>query len=67
MKILFENELGVADFHLPNKSSVLYVSECDIIAGNSYKRKLVRYRNVSLINETRDKAVLITVSLCYCV
>lgn len=67
MKILFENELGVADFHLPNKSSVLYVSECDIIAGNSYKRKLVRYRNVSLINETRDKAVLITASLCYCV
>lgn len=47
MKILFENELGVADFHLPNKSCVLYVSECDIIAGNSYKRKLVRYRNGS--------------------
>lgn len=67
MKILFENELGVADFHLPNKSSILYVSECDIIAGNSYKRKLVRYRNVSLINETRDKAVLIIASLCCCV
>lgn len=47
VKILFENELGVADFHLPNKSSILYVSECDIIAGNGYKRKLVRYRNVS--------------------
>uniref|UniRef100_UPI0037E7BE01 Fanconi anemia core complex-associated protein 24 n=1 Tax=Semicossyphus pulcher TaxID=241346 RepID=UPI0037E7BE01 len=47
VKILFENELGVADFHLPNKSCVLYVSECDIIAGNSYKRKLVRYRNSS--------------------
>lgn len=50
MKILFENELGVADFHLPNKSCILYVSECDIIAGNGYKRKLVRYRNVSLMN-----------------
>ncbi|KAK1887826.1 Fanconi anemia core complex-associated protein 24 [Dissostichus eleginoides] len=47
VKILFENELGVADFHLPNKSCILYVSECDIIAGNSYKRKLVRYRNTS--------------------
>ncbi|XP_028286504.1 Fanconi anemia core complex-associated protein 24 [Parambassis ranga] len=47
VKILFENELGVADFNLPNKSSILYVSECDIIAGNSYKRKLVRYRNAS--------------------
>lgn len=47
VKILFENELGVADFHLPNKSCILYVSECDIIAANSYKRKLVRYRNSS--------------------
>ncbi|XP_062276472.1 Fanconi anemia core complex-associated protein 24 [Scomber scombrus] len=47
VKILFENELGVADFHLPNKSCILYVSECDIIAGSSYKRKLVRYRNAS--------------------
>ncbi|XP_059190899.1 Fanconi anemia core complex-associated protein 24 [Centropristis striata] len=47
VKILFENELGVADFHLPNKSCILYVSECDIIAGNSYKRKLVRYRNAN--------------------
>ncbi|KAM7003444.1 Fanconi anemia core complex-associated protein 24 [Tautogolabrus adspersus] len=47
VKLLFENELGAADFHLPNKSSILYVSECDIIAGNSYKRKLVRYRNSS--------------------
>ncbi|KAM4573461.1 Fanconi anemia core complex-associated protein 24 isoform 1-T1 [Odontesthes bonariensis] len=45
VKILFESELGVADFHLPNKSSILYVSECDVIAGNGYKRKLVRYRN----------------------
>ncbi|XP_073328280.1 Fanconi anemia core complex-associated protein 24 [Pagrus major] len=45
VKILFESELGVADFHLPNKSCILYVSECDIIAGSSYKRKLVRYRN----------------------
>ncbi|KAM7397263.1 hypothetical protein PAMP_020248 [Pampus punctatissimus] len=47
LKILFENELGVADFHLPNKSCILYVSECDIIAGNGFKRKLVRYRNTS--------------------
>lgn len=49
MKIIFETELGVADFLLPNKSSVLYISECDIIAGSSYKRKVVRYRNVSLM------------------
>lgn len=53
VKILFENELGAADFHLPNRSCILYVSECDIIAGSSYKRKLVRYRNVS---RTSDEA-----------
>ncbi|XP_054476579.1 Fanconi anemia core complex-associated protein 24 isoform X2 [Anoplopoma fimbria] len=47
VRILFENELGVADFHLPNKSCILYVSECDIVAGNAYKRKLVRYRNTT--------------------
>ncbi|KAI3370844.1 hypothetical protein L3Q82_007132 [Scortum barcoo] len=47
VKIFFENELVVADFHLPNKSCILYVSECDVVAGNSYKRRLVRYRNSS--------------------
>ncbi|XP_077425193.1 Fanconi anemia core complex-associated protein 24 [Vanacampus margaritifer] len=45
VKILFESELGMADFLLPNKSSILYLSECDVIAGTAYKRKLVRYRN----------------------
>ncbi|XP_013884577.1 Fanconi anemia core complex-associated protein 24 [Austrofundulus limnaeus] len=45
VNILFEDGLGLADFHLPNKTSILYVSESDIIAGNSYKRKLVCYRN----------------------
>ncbi|KAM6927007.1 Fanconi anemia core complex-associated protein 24 [Lycodopsis pacificus] len=47
VRILFEEELAVADFQLPNKSCILYVSECDVIAGNGYKRKLVRYRNSS--------------------
>lgn len=46
VKILFESHLGGADLHLPNNSCVLYLSECDVIAGNGYKRKLVRYRNV---------------------
>ncbi|XP_077573451.1 Fanconi anemia core complex-associated protein 24 [Stigmatopora nigra] len=45
VNILFESELGVVDFLLPNKSSILYLSESDIIAGTAYKRKLVRYRN----------------------
>lgn len=47
VKILFESELGEADFHLPNRSCILYVSECDIVAGSGYKRRLVRYRNSS--------------------
>ncbi|XP_060933331.1 Fanconi anemia core complex-associated protein 24 [Limanda limanda] len=47
VNILFEEQLGVADFHLPNRSCVLYVSEGDVVSGSSYKRKLVRYRNAS--------------------
>lgn len=49
VKTIFEEELGVVDFHLSNKSCILYVSETDIVAGNNYKRKLVRFRNVSLL------------------
>ncbi|XP_057697690.1 Fanconi anemia core complex-associated protein 24 [Corythoichthys intestinalis] len=45
VKIVFETELGIADFLLPNKSCILYLSESDIIADTAYKRKLVRYRN----------------------
>ncbi|XP_068598112.1 Fanconi anemia core complex-associated protein 24-like [Brachionichthys hirsutus] len=45
VKVAFENELGVADFLLPKKCCILYVSESDIVAGNGYKRKLVRFRN----------------------
>ncbi|KAG7219630.1 hypothetical protein INR49_007187 [Caranx melampygus] len=47
VKIQFESELGVADFHLATKTCIFYVSECDVIAANSYRRKLVRYRNAS--------------------
>ncbi|XP_035645902.1 Fanconi anemia core complex-associated protein 24-like [Oncorhynchus keta] len=47
VKTIFEEELGVVDFHLSNKSCILYVSETDIVAGNHYKRKLVRFRNAN--------------------
>ncbi|XP_038150731.1 Fanconi anemia core complex-associated protein 24 [Cyprinodon tularosa] len=47
LKVLFENELAVADFLLPNKVCLLYVSEGDMVAGNGFRRKLVRYRNAS--------------------
>lgn len=47
VKVLFESHLGTADFLLPNNSCILYVSECDVIAGSSFRRKLARHRNVS--------------------
>lgn len=48
MKTVFEEQLGVVDLHLSNKSCILYVSESDLVAGNDYKRKIVRFRNVSV-------------------
>ncbi|XP_026167524.1 Fanconi anemia core complex-associated protein 24 [Mastacembelus armatus] len=45
VKILFDSELGLADFYLPNRICIVYVSERDVVAGQDYKRKLVRYRN----------------------
>ncbi|XP_062858803.1 Fanconi anemia core complex-associated protein 24 [Trichomycterus rosablanca] len=47
VKTIFEEELGVVDLHLSNKTCVLYVSESDLVAGNDYKRKIVRFRNAN--------------------
>ncbi|KAK3526635.1 hypothetical protein QTP70_030851 [Hemibagrus guttatus] len=47
VKTVFEEELGVVDLHLSNKSCILYVSESDLVAGNDYKRKIVRFRNAN--------------------
>ncbi len=47
VKTIFEEELGVVDFCLSNKTCVLYVSESDLVAGNGYRRKIVRFRNVN--------------------
>jgi len=47
VKVIFEEELGVVDFCLADKTCVLYVSESDLVAGNSYRRKIVRFRNVN--------------------
>ncbi|XP_063053214.1 Fanconi anemia core complex-associated protein 24 [Engraulis encrasicolus] len=47
IKIIFEEHLGVVDFHLSDKSCILYVSESDIVAGNAYRRKIVRFRNAN--------------------
>lgn len=47
VKTIFEEELGVVDFCLSNKTCVLYVSESDLVAGNDYRRKIVWFRNVN--------------------
>ncbi|XP_043084091.1 Fanconi anemia core complex-associated protein 24 isoform X2 [Puntigrus tetrazona] len=44
---IFEEELGVVDFCLSNKTCILYVSESDLVAGNGYRRKIVQFRNAN--------------------
>ncbi|NXC45768.1 FAP24 protein, partial [Penelope pileata] len=47
IKLTFEDGLGLVDFHLPNRTRILYVSEADLVAGDEFKRRLVRFRNAS--------------------
>ncbi|XP_043937814.1 Fanconi anemia core complex-associated protein 24 [Protopterus annectens] len=47
IRVLFEDGLGLVDFHLSNRCCVIYISEADLVVGSSYKRKLVRFRNAS--------------------
>ncbi|XP_006003680.1 Fanconi anemia core complex-associated protein 24 [Latimeria chalumnae] len=42
---IFEAGLGDVDIHLSNTSCILYISQTDLVLGNDYKRKLVRFRN----------------------
>uniref|UniRef100_UPI00358E24B9 Fanconi anemia core complex-associated protein 24 n=1 Tax=Myxine glutinosa TaxID=7769 RepID=UPI00358E24B9 len=44
LRLLFEEQLGLVDFQLSNRSCILYISETDLVAGSAYKRKLVRFR-----------------------
>ncbi|XP_051884556.1 uncharacterized protein KIAA0513-like isoform X2 [Pristis pectinata] len=48
--VVFEDGLGLVDFHLSKRLCVLYISEVDLVAGNGYRRKLVRFRNASTLN-----------------
>ncbi|NWS73689.1 FAP24 protein, partial [Crotophaga sulcirostris] len=41
VRLIFEDGLGLVDFHLSNRTCVLYISEADLVAGDEYKRKLV--------------------------
>ncbi|XP_054856665.1 Fanconi anemia core complex-associated protein 24 [Eublepharis macularius] len=47
VKLILEDGLGIVDFHLSNRTCILYISEADLVAGNAFKRRLVRFRNAS--------------------
>ncbi|NXW40510.1 FAP24 protein, partial [Nyctiprogne leucopyga] len=47
VRLIFEDGLGLVDFHLSNKICILYISEADLVAGDEFKRRLVRFRNAS--------------------
>ncbi|KFV98451.1 Fanconi anemia-associated protein of 24 kDa, partial [Fulmarus glacialis] len=47
IRLIFEDDLGLVDFHLSNRTCILYISEADLVAGDEFKRKLVRFRNTS--------------------
>ncbi|NXK74182.1 FAP24 protein, partial [Amazona guildingii] len=47
IRLIFEDDLGLVDFHISNRISILYISEADLVAGDEFKRRLVRFRNAS--------------------
>ncbi|CAH2324211.1 Fanconi anemia core complex-associated 24 isoform X1 [Pelobates cultripes] len=57
--LVFEDGLGLVDFHLSNRACILYVSEADIVAGNTFRRRLVRFRKacslkgITIVEKTR--------------
>ncbi|XP_010129404.1 PREDICTED: Fanconi anemia-associated protein of 24 kDa [Buceros rhinoceros silvestris] len=46
-RLIFEDGLGLVDFHLSNRTCILYISEADLVAGDEFKRRLARFRNAS--------------------
>ncbi|KFV48899.1 Fanconi anemia-associated protein of 24 kDa, partial [Gavia stellata] len=49
IRLVFEDGLGLVDFHLSNRTCILYISEADLVAGDEFKRRLVRFRNASTV------------------
>ncbi|NWI50290.1 FAP24 protein, partial [Calyptomena viridis] len=47
VRLIFEDGLGLVDFHLSNRTCILYISEADLVAGDEFKRRLVRFRNAN--------------------
>ncbi|XP_071480485.1 Fanconi anemia core complex-associated protein 24-like [Diadema antillarum] len=46
VQVIFEDDLGVADFYPTSEMAVVYVSESDLVAGTAYRRKLAKLRKV---------------------
>ncbi|XP_036995035.2 Fanconi anemia core complex-associated protein 24 [Artibeus jamaicensis] len=47
IKLVFEDGLAPVDFYLSTRCCILYIKEADLVAGNSYRKRLVRVRNSS--------------------
>ncbi|XP_006887934.1 PREDICTED: Fanconi anemia-associated protein of 24 kDa [Elephantulus edwardii] len=47
IKLVFEDRQTPVDFYLSNRSCILYITEADLVAGNGYRKRLVRVRNSS--------------------
>ena len=45
--MLYEDVLGVVDFHPSSDTAVLYISEADLAFGSAYRRRAVRLRKVT--------------------
>ena len=46
LSVLYEDKLGVVDFHPSTETAVIYISEADLVTGQMYKRKVVKLRKV---------------------
>ena len=49
VNVVYEENLGVVDFHPSKDVGIVYVSEADLVSGQTYKRKLVKLRKVSSV------------------
>ncbi|NWT82279.1 FAP24 protein, partial [Lanius ludovicianus] len=47
VRLIFEDGLGLMDFHLSNRTCILLISEAELVAGDEFKQRLVRFRNAS--------------------
>ncbi|NXR21349.1 FAP24 protein, partial [Cinclus mexicanus] len=47
VRLAFEDGLGLVDFLLSNRTCILLISEADLVAGDEFKRRLVKFRNAS--------------------